>query len=173
MGPESTGKTTLARQLAAHYNTVYVPEYMRTYFEKEVVRIPFQSKLEDILPIAEGQIKSENLALQTANELLFCDTNLLEIACYSSYYFGEIPELLMNSLENMHYDLYFLTYIDVPWQKDDLRDRPKDREKLFSIFRESLRERDIPHLVLCGNEPERLQIAIQEIEKHRKKLHGI
>lgn len=173
MGPESTGKTTLAKDLAAHYDTVFAAEYMRTYFEDVQVRVPFQSRLEDILPIAKGQISLENEALEQANELLFCDTNLLEIACYSQYYFGEIPEALLNSLDSMHYDLYFLTYIDVPWQKDDLRDRPYDREKLFSIFRAALKERDHPHLILRGNEPERLQTAIQEIEKHRRILNGI
>lgn len=173
MGPESTGKTTLARALAAHYKTVFVPEYMRTYYEQVVIRDPFESKLEDIIPIAKGQIEAENAATERAKELLFCDTNLLEIACYSDYYFGQIPEVLSKSLDGMHYDLYFLTYIDVPWQEDDLRDRPFDRQKLFSIFEASLKQRGLPHLVLRGDEPERLHSAIQEIEKHRKGLHGI
>ena len=89
VGPESTGKTTLARALAAHYQTTCVPEYMRFYFEQCVIREPFYSELEDILPIAQGQIEAENAALDLANQLLVCDTNLLEIACYSQYYFGE------------------------------------------------------------------------------------
>ena len=173
MGPESTGKTTLAKQLAAHFNTVYVPEFMRTYYEEHVIREPFESKFEDILPIAQGQVATENAALQQANELLFCDTNALEIAAYSQYYFGKIPKKLEEHLSEMHYDLYFLTYIDVPWQKDHLRDRPNDRLKLFSIFEKTLKERGIPHLVLRGDESKRLRSAILEILKHRKGLHGI
>lgn len=173
MGPESTGKTTLARGLASHYQTVYVPEYMRSYYEQIEIRRPFESKYEDIIPIAKGQIRAENQALSKANKLLICDTNLLEIACYSEYYFKKTPELLSKSLKNMHYNVYFLTYIDVPWQKDELRDRPFDRQKLFSIFEESLNERNIPHCVLSGNEKERLQIAIKEIDKYVRGLHGI
>ncbi|WP_435578410.1 AAA family ATPase [Gilvibacter sp.] len=173
VGPESTGKTTLARALASHFGTTLVPEFMRTYYEELVVRDPFYSEIEDILPIAQGQIKAENAALKTASELLICDTNLLEVACYSQYYFDEIPPLLEASLTHMHYDLCLLTYIDVPWENDPLRDRPFDRQKLFSIFEERLNAQDTPHLVLKGDEQARLQTAIHAIEKYREGQHGI
>ncbi|MDC7997177.1 ATP-binding protein [Gilvibacter sediminis] len=173
VGPESTGKTTLVKALASHFETTYVPEFMRTYYEELVVRDPFYSEIEDILPIAQGQIEAENTALKTASELLICDTNLLEIACYSKYYFDEIPPLLEASLPHMQYDLCFLTYIDVPWENDPLRDRPFDRQKVFSIFEERLKAQAYPHLVLKGDEQVRLQTAIRAIEKYREGLHGI
>lgn len=172
VGPESTGKTTLAKALAAHYETVYVAEYMRHYYEQVVVRDPFRSDLSDIMPIAQGQIRAENEALAVANSLLFCDTNLLEIACYSDYYFGEIPAELEQGLTQMQYDLYLLTYIDVPWENDPLRDRPFDRQKLFSIFEERLKQQDAPHLLLKGDEQTRLETAILEIDKYRERRHG-
>jgi len=78
-GPESTGKTTMAKQLAAHFKTVWVEEYMREYLQEK-----WNSKKEvcqpnDILPIAVGQMNLENEKLAQANKILFCDTNLLNL----------------------------------------------------------------------------------------------
>src|SRR5690606_15137841 len=86
-GPESTGKTTLAQALAAHYNTRWVPEYMRSYFEKKWQGQPGVSVPADILPISLGQMQWENEISQQADTFLFCDTDLLQIKVYSEIYF--------------------------------------------------------------------------------------
>ena len=59
-GPESTGKTTLSRQLAKHYNSVWVPEYAREYLQNKWNNERKTCELDDLLPIAEGQIRLEN-----------------------------------------------------------------------------------------------------------------
>jgi len=69
-GPESTGKSLLAEQLARYYNTVYVPEYAREYIDN--LNKPYN--FDDILKIAKAQLKNEKLLETKANKILFCDT---------------------------------------------------------------------------------------------------
>ncbi|GAA4273485.1 ATP-binding protein [Aquimarina gracilis] len=165
-GPESTGKTTLAKQLAKHYETNWVPEYMREYLQEKWNKKKEVCTYSDLLPIATGQMSLENEYAKTVDKLLFCDTNLLEIKVYAEvYYHGKVPETLNKiSLENV-YDLYLLTYIDTPWIADDLRDKPHHREEMFSRFKESLDKHDIPYITLKGDKNSRLQEAIKIIDQ--------
>ena len=59
-GPESSGKTTLSRELSKYYNTFWVEEYAREYLQKKWNNEKKVCELSDILPIAVGQIKLEN-----------------------------------------------------------------------------------------------------------------
>lgn len=166
-GPESTGKTTLAKQLAAHFKTEWVPEYMRTYLQEKWNRKTEKISKEDLLPIAEGQITSENKLAKKANNFLFCDTNLLELQVYCEYYYsGWCPLEIKKAAENQQYEFYFLTDIDVPWTPDDLRDRPNDRSAIFSNFEEALVSRKLPYKILSGSEEKRLLTAIETLQKH-------
>jgi len=164
-GPESTGKTTLAQDLAAHYNTLWVPEYAREYLQDKWDRVQRSCEAEDLLPIARGQMRLENGLSTRANSLLVCDTDLLETKVYSeAYYLGYCdPELEKHALENQ-YDLYFLTYIDVPWEKDDLRDRPDQRLEMFEFFREALEVNQRRFVILRGSREQRLKTAISHID---------
>lgn len=164
-GPESTGKTTLAKALAAHYNTLWVQEYMRTYFEKKWRGEKGISTVGDILPIAYGQIASENKKALMANKLLFCDTDLLQIKVYSQAYFDEFcpPELEKNALKN-RYDFYFLMAIDIAWEEDNLRDKPYEREVMFNRFKRELEQQNKPFMVLEGDFTKRFEAAIAVIE---------
>lgn len=163
-GPESTGKTTLARQLAEHFNTVWVPEYMRDYLQEKWNKEQKVCQPEDMLPIAVGQMQLENEAALKANKLLFCDTNLLESVVYSkAYYAGWVDPLLLKHALKAKYDLYILTYIDVPWVEDDLRDRPGQRDQMFSKFREELDQHHLPYRILKGDFEERFNRAVQMI----------
>lgn len=169
-GPESTGKTTLATQLADHYKTLWVPEFMREYLQNKWDLEKKTVSKEDLLPIALGQIKTENEAALKSKKLLFCDTNLLEIKVYSEYYYdGFCPSEIKNAALKNSYDLYFLTAIDTVWEADDLRDRPEDREKLFRIFEAELIKNKLPFQVLIGSEPERMKTAVGTIDELLKK----
>ena len=169
-GPESTGKTTLSRQLARHYNSVWVPEYAREYLQNKWNNERKTCEPKDLLPIAEGQIKLENKLTKKTDTVLICDTDLLETKVYSeAYYLGTCnPILEKYAIENT-YDLYFLTYIDTSWEADDLRDRPDDREKMFKHFEIALIENNRPYVLLKGNKKERLEKAINHIDKLLKK----
>jgi nicotinamide riboside kinase len=84
-GPESTGKTTLAIQLADHYKTAWVPEFARDYLQEKWDKSQLICDVNDMLPIAYGQTKFENYSLSIANKYLFCDTNLLVTKVFQRY----------------------------------------------------------------------------------------
>src|SRR6478672_6746868 len=159
-GPESTGKTTLASGLAAHFNTVWTPEFARDYLQQKFDDAGTICQPEDIIPIAEGQTKSENEQLVKASQYLFCDTCLMQTRVYSEIYYNSINPLLEKASRKHKYDLFFLTDIDVPWEKDDLRDRPDDREAMFDTFRKALEENEKPFVVVSGTAEARLEKAI-------------
>lgn len=165
-GPESTGKTTLAMQLARYYNSVWVPEYAREYLQDKWNNERKTCEPKDLLPIAYGQMKLENELAQKTDSVLICDTNLLETKVYSeAYYAGTCDPLLKKyALENT-YDIHFLTYIDTPWEADDLRDKPNMREEMFNAFKTELETQNIDYVLLKGSKEERLKTATKHIDK--------
>ena len=169
-GPESTGKTTLSRQLASHYKTVWVPEFARDYLQEIWDRENKICSYDDLLPIAYGQMSIENSKAGLANHVLICDTDLLETKVYSEVYFeGKCDKLINEYALKNHYDLYLLTYIDIPWVNDDLRDKPNDREFMFNKFEEALINAKKPYIILRGNQETRLKKAINQINNLLKK----
>lgn len=165
-GPESTGKTTLSRHLARHYNSIWVPEYAREYLQDKWNNERKTCEPKDLLPIAIGQMVLENKLAQKTNTVLICDTDLLETKVYSeTYYSGSCDSLIEKyALENT-YDLYFLTYIDTPWEADDLRDKPHERELMFRAFEQELIKQNRPYVLLKGDRRARLDKAVKHIDK--------
>lgn len=156
-GPESTGKTTLAKALAAAFKTRWVPEFAREYLEEKLTRTGEICTPEDIYPIAEGQMRLENQALQQANTFLFCDTNLLSTEVYAKAYFdGWCDTRVLEANEVNHYDIYFLTDIDVPFEQDLLRDRPHQRQEMLAAFKTALNEHNITYTILHGSHEARI-----------------
>ncbi len=171
-GPESTGKTTLAIQLARYYNSVWVPEYAREYLQDKWNNERKTCEAEDLLPIARGQIELENRLAQKTDSVLICDTDLLETKVYSEeYYSGSCDPILEKYAIENTYDLYFLTYIDSPWEKDDLRDRPNEREEMFMAFKAALEKYNRPFVLLKGSKKDRLEKAVAHIDLLLKQKH--
>lgn len=165
-GPESTGKTTLAQQLAEHYNTQWVPEYAREYLQDKWDREQKTCEPKDLIPIAYGQMRLENELAKTANKVLICDTDLLETKVYSeTYYTGTCDPLLEHYALKNQYDLYLLTYVDTPWVADDLRDKPDARKEMFEYFKASLEQYNRNFIILMGDKPTRLARAVTAIDK--------
>ena len=163
-GPESTGKTTLAQQLARHYNTVWVPEYAREYLQNKWNNERKTCESKDLLPIAKGQIALENKLAQKTDSVLICDTDLLETKVYSEeYYSGTCDPLIEKYALKNSYDLYLLTYIDIPWEADDLRDKPNERIEMFTSFKNALEKYNKPFIVLKGSKKERMEEAVKHI----------
>jgi NadR type nicotinamide-nucleotide adenylyltransferase len=164
-GPESTGKTTLAKQLAAHYKTLWVPEYMREYLQKKWDSEKQLVEMADLIPIAKGQLRLEREASQQVEKLLICDTNLLELKVYSEYYYdGFCPSEIKTEATKDNYSIYLLTYVDTPWEADILRDRPNNREEMFCIFEAELKKQGFPYQILKGNEEQRVKKATEIID---------
>tara|TARA_B110000091_G_scaffold20036_1_gene18965 strand:+ start:255 stop:887 length:633 start_codon:yes stop_codon:yes gene_type:complete len=165
-GPESTGKTTLSRHLARYYNTVWTPEFARAYLQKKWNNERKTCEKKDLIPIAIGQMKMENKLAKKADKLLICDTDLLETKVYSEeFYGGFVDEKLDKAASENQYDLYLLTYVDTPWEKDDLRDRPEQRLEMFTAFENALKKHKKNYIILKGDKETRLKNATEAIDK--------
>ncbi|WP_405609540.1 AAA family ATPase [Polaribacter sp. Asnod1-A03] len=175
-GPESSGKTTLSRQPARYYNTVWVPEFAREYLQKKWNNERKTCEAEDLIPIAIGQMKLENKLSKRADKILICDTDLLETKVYSQeFYGGFVDEKLNEAASENQYDLYLLTYIDTPWEEDDLRDKPEQRLEMFNAFKKALKNNNRPYILLKGDRETRLKKATDAINKiitNKNNLHS-
>lgn len=167
-GPESTGKTTLAIQLADHFETAWVPEFARDYLQEKWNSTGKICEVSDMLPIAYGQTQLENENLSKASTFLFCDTNLMVTKVFSEVYYNYCDPTLDKAAKKHDYDLFFLTDIDVPWEKDDLRDKPEGRDVVFEAFKQALIDNKKPFVILNGNKESRLKKAIKILEELQK-----
>lgn len=175
-GPESSGKTTLSRHLARYYNTVWAPEFAREYLQEKWNNERKTCEKDDLLPIAIGQMKLENTLAKKADKILICDTDLLETKVYSEEFYGGFVDKRLNEAASENtYDLYLLTYIDTPWEEDDLRDRPELRLEMFNAFEKSLIDNNRPYILLKGDKETRLKNATEAIDKiiaDKENLHS-
>ena len=161
-GPESTGKSTLARDLAKHFNTVYAHEYARPLLDPQGGRC----NTEDIPRIVRGQVATEDALAEQANRVLLCDTDVLTTTIWSDVLFGDTPKWICDLAEQRTYDLYLLLDVDVPWVDDSQRffgDRDV-RRQMFDRFRLALDEHCRPYQVLRGAWHERFDVACKAIE---------
>ena len=164
-GPESTGKTTLSKQLAAHYNDEWIPEFARDFLQEKWDKNKEICTEEDLIPIAIGQVKLENEAVLKAKKFLFCDTNLLVTKVFSDIYYNRCDANLEQAAREHEYDLIFLTNIDVPWEADDLRDSPDDREITFGTFKKAIIANGNPYIKLKGDVASRFEKAVKIIDE--------
>jgi len=98
-GPESTGKSELAKKLAKHYNTVWVPEFSREYIDN--INRPYD--YDDIIEIAKGQLNREKEAEKKANKFLFCDTELIVAKIWSEFKYSIINFNEAEFLISLHF----------------------------------------------------------------------
>jgi NadR type nicotinamide-nucleotide adenylyltransferase len=163
-GPESTGKSELAKQLATHYHTVFVPEYAREYLAtlgKEYV-------YEDIVKIAKKQLSIENTLAGQAQKILFCDTDMLVTMIWSNYKYGKCDRWVEEKVKSHRYDLYLLCDIDLPWVDDPLREHSGKRNELFAIYLDELNKLKVNFAVISGTGVWRTENAILAVEKALK-----
>ena len=169
-GPESSGKTTLARQLAEHFNAPLVEEYVRVFFEKKETQVYTQQDLHDI---AKGQLNNELSNMNENFNMIICDTDLLTIKIWSNEVFGncspELAQLIDNQLnnpQNTTSDFYFLcSPQNVDWEDDPLRENPNDRNRLFNIYEKELKFYQKKHFILRGGKIERFDKAKRIIQQ--------
>jgi HTH-type transcriptional regulator, transcriptional repressor of NAD biosynthesis genes len=164
-GPESSGKTTLAAALAKAFQTEWVPEFARSYLQHKWDTSQEVCSLEDLHVIVHGQMEAENKALKKADKLLFCDTNIWVTKVWSETHFGGYCSPQINRwTKQVHYDHHLLTVPDMPWEKDDLRDRPNQREAQFEYFQKMLLENQLPHTQISGSHQHRMEQATEVVQ---------
>lgn len=186
LGPESTGKSYLCAQLAAHYQTQWVPEFARDYLltnGKEYTQA-------DLYHIAMGQLALEDAAmerLQTCQQLktadlpsevhqpekqfypLLIDTDMYVMKIWSEIVFNQCDNRILNPIAQRHYDLYLLCNTDLPWVADELREYPdvEMRQTIFQFYKDAMLNQRVPFVVISGNYEERFTTALAAIEQLR------
>jgi HTH-type transcriptional repressor of NAD biosynthesis genes len=145
-GPESTGKSTLGKLLAARYQTEYVPEVARELIQSNDFTI------DDILRIGQAQTQRVQQKIITANRFLFCDTDLITTQIYCRHYLGTVPEQLFEWERQIEYDHYFLFDVDVAWVADGIRDQGSNlqRTAMLAIFKQELEKRNLAYTLVRG-----------------------
>jgi NadR type nicotinamide-nucleotide adenylyltransferase len=164
IGPESTGKSTLCEQLALHYNTSWCPEFARKYLLTHGTTYSY----DDLLTIAKGQIDlEEKTILQAKNDIVFIDTDMYVMKVWGEFVYGQCHAWILNEIVKKKYDLYLLCNIDLPWQKDTLREYPDliSRQKLYSMYKDIMINQSVPWVDISGMEETRFDKAIEGISK--------
>jgi NadR type nicotinamide-nucleotide adenylyltransferase len=159
-GSESTGKTTIATEVARHYNVEVVPEFVRTFAEQKGAPIDFS----DHGLIARGQMALEDEYLARSGRLLVQDTDLLSTVVYCRHYFGRCPEWIEEAARTRRPDLYLLCGTDIPWIADGIRDRGHMRETMQTLFEEAVAASGARSVDLRGDHPTRLRQAVTIID---------
>jgi len=161
LGPESTGKSTLCKDLSTFFSEPWVPEFARDY----LLNLNREYVFSDLSTIAKGQIESEDQLAEEANEYLFCDTDLRVIHIWSEVKFGKTATWILEEMKRREYDLIFLCNIDLPWEDDPLREHPDPemRKTLFNRYLKLGEESGLPFAVISGDRKDRLSKAISYI----------
>ena len=181
IGPESTGKSTLAQSLAEHFKTVWCKEYAREYLLEHGTDYSFN----DLLLIAKGQLALEDAAAQSViincmeglakdrvaseqerSNLLFIDTDMYVMKVWCEFVFKDCHAFIEEQIKQRKYDLYLLCNIDLPWVADELREYPDEqpRIELFGIYKSLLEQQSTPWVLISGDYEERRLAAIKAVE---------
>jgi HTH-type transcriptional regulator, transcriptional repressor of NAD biosynthesis genes len=166
LGAESTGTTTLSRDLAEYFRTPWVPEYGRTYYEGKMTSKNLNSwQTSEFIHIAKIQNQMENNLAKQANKLLICDTNSFATELWHERYVGFMSNRLKKVSSKANADLYVLTDTDIPFVQDGTRDGEHIRQNMHNRFLQELQKRKLKYIVVSGSREKRLKESILAIAK--------
>ncbi|MFB9865147.1 AAA family ATPase [Rufibacter immobilis] len=160
-GPESTGKSTLAAQLARHYGAPWVPEYARTYLNQ--LDRPYEAP--DLDTMAQGQLDLWQAEARENPSLLFLDTELLVLKIWSEHAYGNCSAFILQELKRQNCALYLLMDVDLPWQPDPQREHPHLRQFFYDWYKRELEQMGVPFVEISGSAEVRFQNAVQAVER--------
>ena len=165
IGPECTGKTSLAEDLATRFGVPWSREYAREYVECHGQALSYR----DVDAIARGQAAGEDAAVMRATaeraRLVVLDTDLVSTLVYSRHYYGDCPPWVESEALRRRGELYLLHHPDVAWVADGLqREQPERRAELFMLFKRTLERLDVPTSEIQGPWEERARRAVVAVE---------
>jgi len=167
-GPESTGKSFLAEALAKHYDTVWVKEFARDFLNQ--IQRPYS--FDDISYIAQQQAYKEMDKARDANKFLFCDTDMLVCKIWQEFVFQKVSNQVDELFQNNPYQFTLLCNIDLPWEKDPLREHPDNRKELLKMYINNLNRFHRPYAIIKGLGEERVRNAVEVLEKEFGKIRS-
>lgn len=159
LGAESTGTTTLARELAQALGTVWVEEYGREYSLTKMAAGAATWRSEEFTAIAREQQRREDAAACAANRVLVCDTNAFATRLWHRRYMGCDSDAVADVARRGRCDLYLLTGDEIPFVQDGLRDGEHLRHAMHGWFETELAAQPVPWILLRGSAAERLRAA--------------
>ena len=168
LGAPSTGKTTLARELAQEHSTVWMSEYGREYWD--ALQVNRRLTLEQLVAIAEGHREREDRLVLDANKTLFVDTDATTTFMFSLYYHGAAhPRLAELAAQTLHrYDLFFLCGTDIPYDDTPDRSGATNRRVFHAQIRADLFDRRIPFITLTGTLRQRMETVGKILDRFDK-----
>ena len=157
-GPESSGKTTLCKQLSEQFKIPFTEEFSRKYID-DLDRKYLQ---EDLVIIAKEQLENEQLT-RSNKQLSLHDTDLITLKIWSEYKYGNCNDWITSQIEQQKQEkrFYFLCSPDIPWESDPQRENPHNREELFEIYKVELEQLGHNYFILEGQK--RLENSIKKI----------
>jgi nicotinamide riboside kinase len=164
-GPESTGKTSLSMMLAAHYGTVWVPEFSREY----VAGLGRKYNYNDIEHIAREQVRREMDYISGAKRFIFFDTHLIVTKVWFRVVYGRYPEWIDDAITESGLDFFLVCNTDIPWIPDPVRENGGEmREKLLEMYMQEITSFGFPWEMVSGKDNSRIQSAINKVNIHFK-----
>ena len=157
-GPESSGKTTLCKQLSEQFKILFTEEFSRKYIDN----LDREYLQEDLVIIAKEQLKNEQLTTNN-KQLSLHDTDLITLKIWSEYKYGNCNDWIISQIEQQKQEnrFYFLCSPDIPWESDPQRENPHNRDELFEIYKVKLEQLDHKYFIIEGQK--RLENSIKKI----------
>lgn len=166
IGAESTGTTTLARDLAKYYQTVWVPEYGRYYYEGKMFSKKSDNwNTDEFVHIAKMQNKFENGLIKQSDKILICDTDAFATTVWHERYVGHKSDLVDKVVKKEKPLLYIVTGTEIPFVQDGTRDGEQIRQWMHERFLEKLNSSKLNYLVVHGSPDERVLKSVKEINR--------
>lgn len=164
VGTESCGKSTLVNKLATLFNTNYVEEHGRTFYEELNSYDTFE---EDYLKIAYRQKYFEEQGLKGANKVLFLDTDVIVTHRFLRAYHHTTNKVLYEMADHQKYDLWLFLEPDVKWVDDGTRVFGEDnvRKEGNDMLKKMLDVHGVKYITVSGHYSERLEVALKEVKK--------
>ena len=164
IGPESTAKSSLSAQLARHYNTKWVPEFSRDYISK--LNRPYG--IDDVLHCIKMQIAEENKVADSAFKMYFTDNEIINGKVWLLDKYNEYPDWIDSEIEENPYDLYLLTYPDIEFIADDVRENENRRMYFYEWYKRELDKYKFNYEIIKGIGEQRFQNALIAVENFLK-----
>jgi NadR type nicotinamide-nucleotide adenylyltransferase len=158
LGPESTGKSELAKALAQHFSVTFIPEYARVYLSDSN---HYDSS--DVLNIAKKQLE---LIQNQKQRPLIADTELIVTKIWQLFKYGQVDSWIEENIANQEFDIYLLMNTDLEWTSDDLRENPSlnERQELFNLYEKELQQRNFNYSIISGEGNTRISNALLAIK---------
>jgi nicotinamide riboside kinase len=151
-GPESSGKTTLCKELSKHFKIQFTKEFAREY----LTNLDKDYTQNDLSAIAKGQLASEH-------NFQLLDTDLITIKIWSEYKYGNCEKWILDTIEKQKTEkrFYLLCKPDIHWEADPLRENPNNRNGLFELYKKELEDLEYNYLIVKGEN--RVETSISKI----------